>query len=100
VIRVPLDDAQITNIEFARAIRAAQKVSDLRRVGKRVLVTCAMGINRSAFVAALSLMQLNRLTAAQAVQHIRQIRGQQTVIPPLSNPSFVEALRRFEDAHR
>ncbi len=96
-ISVPLRDAELTRPEFARAIYAAKKISDLRRHGQRVLVTCAMGVNRSAFVAALSLMQLDDLSAARAIHRIRRLRGPYTRIMPLSNPSFVEALRRFED---
>jgi protein-tyrosine phosphatase len=64
--------------------------------GKRVLVTCHMGINRSASVAALSLMQLERLPAGIAIERVRSARGPHVPMTPLCNSSFVEALHFFE----
>lgn len=94
-IRAPIRDADLTDEEFAVAVKAAEEVSKFRRRGVEVLVTCRMGVNRSAFVAALSLMQLEKLSARQAIRQVREARGPDTWITPLSNPSFVNALRRY-----
>ena len=105
-IRVPFDDSKLSSEDYWNAVHAAQQVSKLRKAGKRVLVTCHMGINRSAFVAALSLMQHERLPANIAIERVRSAR--QPVIERhlagtrlaelrvLGNPSFVDALRYYE----
>jgi protein tyrosine/serine phosphatase len=107
-LRVHLDDAEFTDDEmnevFAHAHKAARLVSRIRRRGGRVLVTCRAGINRSALVAAISLMMLDGLSAEQAVNQIRNTRGPRTMegwgMLPLSNKSFVRALQRYHDARR
>src|SRR5271154_5992502 len=56
VIHAPLDDApgrQMRADEIALATKAAGRVARRLRAGRRVLVTCQMGLNRSALVAAL-----------------------------------------------
>jgi protein-tyrosine phosphatase len=56
VVRVPLRDLDPPEPgTFERAGRAADYVALQLRAGKRVLVTCAMGLNRSGLVAALAL---------------------------------------------
>lgn len=107
-LRVLLDDTEFTDEEmnevFSHAHKAARLVSRIRRRGGRVLVTCRAGINRSAFVAAISLMLVDGLSAEQAVEQIRNTRGTRTQstwgMLPLSNRSFVRALQRFDDARR
>jgi protein-tyrosine phosphatase len=95
-VRVPLRDSRLTDTEFSRALRAANGVSQAREAGKRVLVTCAAGVNRSALVAAMSLMLHERLPAADAIVQIRHFRRPPVGMMPLSNPTFVEALRVLE----
>jgi len=105
-LRVLLDDAEFTDEEiqrvFALAARAARQVNRIRQHGGRVLVTCRAGINRSALVAAVSLMMLDDLRADQAVEQIRNARGPRTMegwgMLPLCNQSFVRALHRYDDA--
>ena len=100
-IRAPFDDAgrPITTEEFHRAWKASKVVTKLRANGKRVLVTCHMGVNRSAFVAALSLMQLEGLPAKIAIERVRKERQpavDRTGHRVLGNESFVEALHKYE----
>lgn len=95
-IRAPIRDSNLTGEEFSRALRAAKMVSHARAAGQRVLVTCAAGVNRSALVAAMSLMLHERLPAADAIVQIRRFRRPPVGMMPLSNPTFVEALRALE----
>jgi protein-tyrosine phosphatase len=93
VIRAPLDDAVPSREEIKTAMRAAREVYALRRAGKRVLVTCAQGVNRSALVVALVLM-MHGLPAERAIRRIRALR--KAPIQPLSNQAFVRALKNIE----
>ena len=89
VIHAPLDDSlfPITNNEKKIAIHAANQVSNLMCSGRKVLVTCHMGRNRSGLVTALALMNYG-MSADRAIQLIRAERGQKT----LRNRSFVDFL--------
>lgn len=94
VIHAPLDDAKPTRDEVYTALQAAKKVRQLRRGGKKVLVTCAQGINRSALIVALVLM-MNGLSARDAVKLIRAKRH--TMFKPLSNREFLKLLKKYEE---
>lgn len=99
VLRAPIDDDQLTLQEAQKVIDAARKVNELRRCGKRVLVTCNMGVNRSALVAALALMLLGA-SAEEAIAQVRSNRKPPSGMMPLSNEHFVAALRRAEQRLR
>ncbi len=64
------------------------------RSGHRVLVTCAMGANRSGLVTGMTLMRLNGMSGGSAVDLIKSARrsGEQE---PLSNPMFEHHLRNL-----
>lgn len=98
MLRAPLDDAKPTKREVQTALLAARKVHELRQQGNKVLVTCALGKNRSALIAALVLM-MGGDTANQAIERILERRKN---IPyggtPLTNKAFVELLKRYEKA--
>ncbi len=68
-------------------IALADLVRDLRAAGKRVLVHCAAGINRSGLLAAASLIR-EGYDADDAIETVRRART-----GALNNPEFVEALR-------
>lgn len=95
-IRVPFDDNTLNYRTYARAVKAAMVVTRYRLAGQRVLVTCNMGINRSSLIAALSMMQLERMSARAVLERIRSLRGPHVELVPLSNPDFEEAIRHFE----
>jgi protein-tyrosine phosphatase len=100
VILAPLDDSVPSREEIKIALAAAHKVNSLRRNGKRVLVTCAQGRNRSALVAALALM-MEGATAKQAVQRILERRVHAPFgMKPLSNKAFIEVLKDYERVQR
>ena len=87
VIHAPLDDDRPSRAEVQIAWNAAKRVARRIRAGRRVLVTCAMGWNRSGLVTGLALIMLG-LSADQAVHAIRKARGDMA----LSNPHFVKVL--------
>ena len=94
-ILAPLDDAVPTKAELRIALNAARRVHALTEDGKRVLVTCRLGVNRSGLVCALALM-LRGMKARRAVRLIRSRRRPQSGHTPLCNDAFVAALLDLE----
>jgi protein-tyrosine phosphatase len=70
-------DKQLDLKSVQHAVKMGRKVAKAVAGGDRVLVTCARGLNRSAFIAALALMTLGqgRLGAEQAVDMLKERRG-------------------------
>jgi protein-tyrosine phosphatase len=92
VLHAPLDDdptRQMREDEIAIATRAAGRVARRLRAGRRVLVTCAMGLNRSALVAALAMHDVFGMSADEIVARLRRARGSWA----LSNPNFERLVR-------
>jgi protein-tyrosine phosphatase len=87
LVYVGLDDAKPTLTERAWALRTAVVVADALERGKKVLVTCFAGRNRSAWVAAMA-MRIMGMSARTVVSRIRSLRGDSA----LSNRHFVETL--------
>ena len=92
VILAPMDDFEDgPSVEDQRtAFRAAQAVADRLERGKRVLVTCVAGRNRSGLINALVLVFKYGISGREAVARIQAIRPL-----ALSNPSFVAFLNRI-----
>lgn len=91
LIHCPIPDDALSSTEKSRAIAAARHVAKALKEGKRALVTCQQGKNRSAFVAALALSQITKLTAEQLVELVRAKRHPDA----LYNPHFREYLATF-----
>lgn len=84
VIHVPLDDTNDpppTPGDRARIHAVARLVADHIRAGRRVLVTCHHGRNRSGVIAGLALVDLG-VAPGEAACRIRHLRD------GLSNPHF------------
>jgi protein-tyrosine phosphatase len=99
VIHVPLDDApgrRMREDEIADATRAAGRVARRLRAGRRVLVTCAMGLNRSGLVAALAMHDVYGMNADEIIKRLRRARG----VWALSNPNFEKLLRVVIDVKK
>lgn len=99
VIHAPFDDAPTRRMysnEIVTATNAAQLVARRLREGRRVLVTCAMGINRSALIAALAMHEVWGMSAEEILARIRRARSPWA----LSNGNFVQLLRAVIDAKR
>jgi protein-tyrosine phosphatase len=98
VLNVPLDDMTgkpPSEHEQAIAADAGIAVASLIRRGKRVLVTCQQGRNRSGWVTGIALIELG-VPAQKAIDTIRHVRGEDA----LSNAHFVEALQHYRRAER
>lgn len=84
--------------DYSSARRASAVATNAIKSGKRVLVTCAMGMNRSAFVAALTMINHYQYSPETTIKQIRLMRnpklgdGRQA----LSNQAFVRLLERIQ----
>lgn len=90
-IHVPLfDDARQVSVprEAEHVQRAAGAVAAELRAGSRVLVTCRLGLNRSALVVVLAMEQMG-LPTAFSIAYLRQQRSPDV----LSNTAFERYLR-------
>ena len=86
-----LDDTMLTREAAAEFRRAAHDVAEGIAVGRRTLVTCQAGINRSALVAGLAMVEAYRCMGADALRQIRRHR----IVPgglALRNASFAAFL--------
>jgi protein-tyrosine phosphatase len=90
-IRCGIQDEAITPSEKNRAMLCARMVARSLQEGKRVLVTCISGWNRSSLVAAIAILMVTHMSAEQVVSLIRMARGKDA----LCNHSFVEFLREY-----
>lgn len=93
VLSVPGDDAPISKVPpavIAEWQRASLWVAAAVLRGKRVLVTCAAGRNRSGFVSALAVRQLTGLDGARCVEIVQNARPN-----ALTNPTFANFIRTF-----
>lgn len=96
VIHVPLDDAPTRPMredEIADATKAASHVARRLRERRQVLITCQMGLNRSALIAALAMHEIYGMRADDIVMRLRRARGAWA----LSNPNFERLLRAVVD---
>lgn len=73
--------------EHAILVALADLISDLRRAGKRILVHCAGGMNRSGLVVAAVLVRDDGMCPGDAIALIRARRP-----GALNNPQFVNHL--------
>jgi len=96
VVRVPLPDSALTDAQIRRALVGGRAVAEALAGGKRVLVTCAAGLNRSAFVASLGLGLVTKLEPIDIIQLMRQRRDPMA----LSNKYFCELIMKFVSSKR
>lgn len=92
VLHVPLDDdprRPMHKEEIVAALRGGRRVARRLRDGRRVLVTCAMGLNRSSLVAALAMSEVYGMSADAIIERVRAARGPWA----LSNAYFEKLLR-------
>jgi hypothetical protein len=95
LMRCPLPDSVLTTQELHQALLTAKAIAEALIARRRVLVTCAAGINRSPLVASLALARVTRMSADELVRVMRSRRPR-----ALYNPHFVEILQRFVNTGR
>lgn len=90
-ISVPFDDnlRPISNRVKAAVASASDTIAEEHKNGRRVLVTCFAGRNRSGLVTGLTLMKRFGLTGESAIAEIKARRGDQA----LTNPVFTNYLK-------
>lgn len=90
------DDRRRLNRErLELAVMAARKVTKALQNGRKVLVTCAAGLNRSGLVTGLALHMYLGWEGADCVDMIRKKRGERHGLQPLCNPDFERALLKL-----
>lgn len=87
----PIPDGVLSRREIAHCWQIARQVVNALVAGKKVLVRCQAGLNRSGMVCAMVLI-LQGKTADEAIALVRAARSRNA----LSNPLFVDYLRRGE----
>jgi protein-tyrosine phosphatase len=89
----PFDDSMTpSESDIEQALRGARAVSEDLAAGRKVLVTCQMGRNRSAFVAALALHILTGASGRVALRQVRMRRKDAVGVRAISNPAFQKYL--------
>ncbi len=96
VARCPLPDAELSMSELRRAAATSSIVAAALLKQQRVLVTCALGINRSALVAALALGQVTMMSADEIIELVRRRRNPRC----LENSHFRDILQQLIGAGR
>jgi protein-tyrosine phosphatase len=96
ILRVPIDDDGIplSQDDVALVVSSAYAVSRYLKSGVTVLVTCYMGLNRSALVAAIAMQLAYGMAAKEAVARIRRLRSPYA----LSNRQFEKLAFEFADS--
>ena len=90
----PFDDStQPTDRDLATAWAAAEAVARCLSRDQRVLVTCRMGRNRSALVAAFALYLITEAPGADILRLVRSRRTDAVGVQALSNRAFQAYLR-------
>jgi len=92
VVHAPIDDARPSAEEQQTIRNAATIVAGYLKEGRRVLVTCAQGRNRSAVVAAMALKMITRAPCQDVVKVIKHYRERDARGPVLCNQHFVNLL--------
>jgi hypothetical protein len=88
VIKCPLSDAEpMKDGELSISISCAHDVARMVAQGRKVLVTCAMGRNRSALICGLVLQMITTMSGPAAVSRIKSSRP-----TSLGNRSFEQAI--------
>lgn len=99
VLGIPLDDnpyQPISREQAAMLIKLARQLATKVRAGRRTLITCALGMNRSGLVTALTLMMATQCSGRNAIAAVRQRRrptsdGQRALFNPVF-ARFIETL--------
>ena len=86
-VRYGFYDSEISHIDFAAVERAADFAYQAWKSGKRVLIRCQAGINRSSLVMAHVLMK-DKYTAREAIDLMREKRSKAVLL----NRHFVDYL--------
>jgi protein-tyrosine phosphatase len=90
VIYAPMRDVpvRLTPEQLRTVGIVAERIARELALGRKVLVTCRAGLNRSSLLAAVALVVGSGMSPLQAIRLIRQKRS----VLALNNPAFVHAI--------
>lgn len=94
VVHAPYEDNILTPDARALVLEAADRVAFAYRQGKKVLVTCTAGLNRSGYVMGMALHLIFGWEGNRCVGLIRRQRSNPSMplLKPLFNQDFENAL--------
>lgn len=96
VVRCPIIDGKLDDWQTELALRTGKMVAGHLVAGRTVLVTCAMGLNRSALVTGLGLGLVTKMSATTIIDLIRARRSPDA----LGNHHFCSMLQRYVPGRR
>lgn len=90
VIRLPMRDEPtlLTPQQIGLVRGVSRELARHLTFGRKVLVTCRAGLNRSGLMVAATLLRASAMSPVEAIQTIRRHRSAKA----LSNPAFVHAI--------
>jgi hypothetical protein len=91
VVRCPIPDDALSDQQVRQVIAASKAVALALANGRRVLVTCSAGMNRSVLVASLALYIVTRMSSGEIIGIMRSKRHPNA----LYNRYFQALLGRF-----
>jgi hypothetical protein len=94
------DSGDLTDEEIDVALNAAAQAAEDLVAGRTVLLTCAMGRNRSALVSALALHMVTGESAMRTGRLVREKRVDPTGVHALARETFWDVLRSVDAATR
>jgi protein-tyrosine phosphatase len=97
VLHAPNDDSvsmPLDRLKLGLAVKTAKMLARQIKAGKKCLVTCKAGLNRSGLVTALTLHMLFGWDGQTCIDAIRAVRSSRKYpdLRPLCNPQFEECL--------
>jgi len=98
VVRAPLDDDEdpMPREDLRGALRAARLTAEAVNAGKKCLVTCAAGMNRSGLISGLTLHLLYGWPGERCIREVRtHRRWAMDGYPPLANDEFKAILEKL-----
>jgi len=77
VVRMPYDDSKValTKTVLQQLHKTAKELAEEHERGRRIVITCMAGRNRSGLLTALVLMERFKLPADEAIALIKEKRG-------------------------
>lgn len=94
--RDSVDPLLVPPEDYLRAIRMGEVVAELVQSGKRTLVTCHMGWNRSGLVTSIAMLNLRPTWSPEQVLHTLRSRR----AGAMGNPYFCSILEAYALAQR
>ncbi len=95
-IYIPYDDTHdLSAVPIIDLQRLAKRLAGEIQRGRRVLITCAMGLNRSGLLSALTVARAYNVSGAEAVKLVKQKRN-----GALCNHVFAKLAQELADGKR